>query len=256
MPMPQSPTKCPMDSLLRLLMGPWTTYILWVLHSNGPTRFGELKRRVAGISAKMLTERLRMLEEAGMVLRDHQPTVPPQVTYSLTPRGQELRLVLDELLAGLRASQKHKGGVPSPFECWLALRGVQSLAPRMAVHCANALALARFLAGHPAVEVVHYPGLPTHPGHAVAVRQMSAFGGMLSFQVKGGQREAMAVAARVKLLTRATSLGGAHSLIEHRASVEGPGTMAPPNLLRVSVGLEHVDDLREDLEQALEAARP
>ena len=80
MPMPQSPTKCPMDSLLRLLMGPWTTYILWVLHSNGPTRFGELKRRVAGISAKMLTERLRMLEESGVVHRDHQPTVPPQVT--------------------------------------------------------------------------------------------------------------------------------------------------------------------------------
>jgi DNA-binding HxlR family transcriptional regulator len=97
--MPQSPTKCPMDSLLRLLMGPWTTYILWVLHSNGPTRFGELKRRVAGISAKMLTERLRMLEESGVVLRDHQPTVPPQVTYSLTPRGQELRMVLDELSA-------------------------------------------------------------------------------------------------------------------------------------------------------------
>ncbi len=99
MPMPQSPTKCPMDSLLRLLMGPWTTYILWVLHSNGPTRFGELKRRVAGISAKMLTERLRMLEESGVVHRDHQPTVPPQVTYSLTARGRELRQVLDELSA-------------------------------------------------------------------------------------------------------------------------------------------------------------
>lgn len=97
MPMPQSPSGCPMDSLLRLLMGPWTTYILWVLHSNGPTRFGELKRRVSGISAKMLTERLRMLEESGVVHRNHQSTVPPQVTYSLTGRGQELRQVLDEL---------------------------------------------------------------------------------------------------------------------------------------------------------------
>lgn len=86
-----------MDALLRLLMGPWTTYILWVLHSNGPTRFGELKRRVSGISAKMLTERLRMLEESGVVDRNHQPTVPPQVTYSLTARGQELRQVLDGL---------------------------------------------------------------------------------------------------------------------------------------------------------------
>lgn len=99
MPLPHSPVGCPMDSLLRLLMGPWTTYILWVLRGNGPTRFGELKRRVPGISAKMLTERLRMLEEAGVVYRDYQPTVPPQVTYGLTPRGEELREVLDGLSA-------------------------------------------------------------------------------------------------------------------------------------------------------------
>lgn len=97
--LPQHPNDCPMDSLLRLLMGPWTTYILWVLHSDGPTRFGALKRRVTGISAKMLTERLRMLEEAGVVSRHHQPSVPPQVTYSLTERGLELRQVLNELSA-------------------------------------------------------------------------------------------------------------------------------------------------------------
>lgn len=97
MPLPPSPVGCPMDSLLRLLMGPWTTYILWVLRSNGPTRFGELKRRVAGVSAKMLTERLRMLEDAGVVFRECQPTVPPQVTYGLTARGDELRQVLDGL---------------------------------------------------------------------------------------------------------------------------------------------------------------
>lgn len=103
--LPQQPTDCPMDSLLRLLMGPWTTYILWVLHSDGPTRFGALKRRVTGISAKMLTERLRMLEEAGVVSRHHQPSVPPQVTYSLTERGQELRQVLNELSALARRWQ-------------------------------------------------------------------------------------------------------------------------------------------------------
>lgn len=97
MPLPPSPVGCPMDSLLRLLMGPWTTYILWVLRSNGPTRFGELKRRVPGVSAKMLTERLRMLEEANVVFRDCRPTVPPQVTYGLTARGDELRQVLDSL---------------------------------------------------------------------------------------------------------------------------------------------------------------
>ncbi len=88
---------CPLDSLLRMLMGPWTTYILWVLRSNGPTRFGELKRRVAGVSAKVLTERLRMLQEAGIIHRHFQPTIPPQVTYSLAPRGDELREVLDAL---------------------------------------------------------------------------------------------------------------------------------------------------------------
>lgn len=97
MAMPKSPVGCPLDSLLRLLMGPWTTYILWVLTSNGPTRFGELKRRVPGISAKVLTERLRMLQDAEVIYRDFQPTIPPQVTYSLTARGKELHGVLESL---------------------------------------------------------------------------------------------------------------------------------------------------------------
>jgi len=97
MAVPKSPVGCPMDALLRLLMGPWTTYILWVLRSNGPTRFGELKRRVSGVSAKVLSERLRMLVEAGVVHRQFEATIPPQVTYSLTVRGQELREVLDRL---------------------------------------------------------------------------------------------------------------------------------------------------------------
>lgn len=99
MVVPKSPVGCPMDSLLRLLMGPWTTYILWVLRSNGPTRFGELKRKVAGVSAKVLTERLRMLAEAGVVQRWQEATIPPQVTYSLTARGDELKTVLDQLNA-------------------------------------------------------------------------------------------------------------------------------------------------------------
>ena len=94
---PTPPSTCPMDRLLRLLTGPWTTYILWVLRSNGPTRFGELKRRVPGISAKMLTERLRMLEEARVVFRHYEPTIHPQVTYGLAKRGEELRDVLDQL---------------------------------------------------------------------------------------------------------------------------------------------------------------
>lgn len=96
MPRKTSP-QCPMDALLRLLMGPWTTYLLWVLRQQGPQRFGVLKRTIPGISSRVLTERLRLLEEAGVIHRDHQPTIPPQVTYSLTRRGEELGPVLDAL---------------------------------------------------------------------------------------------------------------------------------------------------------------
>ena len=105
---------------------------------------------------------------------------------------------------------------------------------------------------HPRVEKVHYPGLASHPGHDVAATQMSLFGGMLSVQVKGGREAAFGVASKVKVFTRATSLGGAESLIEHRASIEGPGTSTPDNLLRLSIGLEHWLDLTEDLAQALD----
>lgn len=97
MPLPKSPMGCPMDAILRLLMGPWTTYILWVLRTNGPTRFGELKRRVAGVSAKVLTARLRMLEQAEVIERHYEATIPPQVTYELAARGRELSEVLDRL---------------------------------------------------------------------------------------------------------------------------------------------------------------
>ncbi len=158
------------------------------------------------------------------------------------------------LFERVRKVQYFGGGVPSPFECWLTLRGLNTLPYRVRAHSASALSLARALAAYPAVQTVHYPGLAGHRGHALAAKQMSAFGGMLSFEVRGGAAEALRVAAAVKLFTRATSLGGPHSLIEHRASVEGPGTRTPENLLRVSVGLEHPDDLREDLEQALAAA--
>ena len=153
----------------------------------------------------------------------------------------------------LRSLQSHGGAVPSPFDCWLVLRGIRTLPYRMRGHCANAAAVAAFLETHPRVQRVHYPGLAGDPGHAIASKQMDSAGGMLSFVVKGGRAEALGVAARLHLFTRATSLGGPESLIEHRASVEGPGTQAPEGLLRVSVGLEHPDDLVADLAQALEA---
>ena len=144
------------------------------------------------------------------------------------------------LFQRIRLIQNLCGAVPSPFDCWLTLRGIRTLHVRMPTHSANAGRLARFLQDHPRVSAVHYPGLPEHPGHAVAAGQMSDFGGMLSFQVAGGKAAAMDVTARVRLFVRATSLGGTQSLIEHRASIEGPDTGTPDDLLRVSVGLENV----------------
>lgn len=158
---------------------------------------------------------------------------------------------VDGFFEQLRAAQASVGAVPAPFDCWLLLRSLATLPCRVRAHAANALAVARFLHGHPRVEAVHYPGLPDHPGHAVAARQMTAFGGLLSFQVRGGRDAAMAAAAKVCVITRATSYGSVESLIEHRASIEGPRSRTPQNLLRLSVGLEHPDDLIEDLAQAL-----
>jgi len=151
----------------------------------------------------------------------------------------------------LRLLQSEAGAVPSPFDCWLILRGAATLHLRIRAQSDNALRIARFLAGQKAVENVFYPGLEDHPGHALANRQMRAFGAMLSFTLRGGQAAAMRCVANVKLFTRATSLGGVESLIEHRASMEGPDTRTPDNLVRVSVGVEHADDLSADLEQAL-----
>ena len=147
----------------------------------------------------------------------------------------------------------HVGGAaPSPFDCWLVLRGVDTLPCRVRAQSESAGRIAAFLKSHAAVEAVHYPGLADHPGHAVAARQMAGFGGMLSFQVHGGRERAMQAVASARIFTRATSLGGTHSLIEHRRSVEGPGTRTPENLLRISVGLENAEDLIGDLGQALE----
>jgi cystathionine gamma-synthase len=160
----------------------------------------------------------------------------------------------DELFQRIRTVQIAGGAVASPFDCWLLLRGIRSLPYRMQGHCEHALAVARFLEAHPAVARVHYPGLASHPAHSVAARQMAGFGGMLSLEVRGGRAEAMAMTARLTLITRATSLGGPETLVEHRASVEGAHTRAPESLLRLSVGLEHPDDLIADLAQALGAA--
>ncbi|MDE1884703.1 MAG: aminotransferase class I/II-fold pyridoxal phosphate-dependent enzyme [Xanthomonadaceae bacterium] len=143
------------------------------------------------------------------------------------------------------------GAIASPFSAWLTLRGCRSLPARMTWHCRNARAVAEFLAAHSRVERVNWPGLSGHPGHAIAARQMRDFGGMLSVEIRGGRDAALALASKVTLFTNATALGGCESLLEHRASVEGEHPVSPQNLLRLSVGLEHPDDLIADLRQAL-----
>ena len=157
----------------------------------------------------------------------------------------------DALFAAVSHRRHITGGVLSPFSAWLTLRGCRSLPARMAMHCSNARTLAEFLSAHPAVSRVNWPGLATHPGHDIARAQMRDYGAMLSLQVRGGREAALRVAGKLQLFTNATSLGGCESLVEHRASVEGANPVSPQDLLRVSVGLEHADDLVADWAQAL-----
>jgi cystathionine gamma-synthase len=152
----------------------------------------------------------------------------------------------------IRALRAQLGGVIGPFEAWLLARGMRTLYPRVDVACRNAQRIAEHFAAHPKVGEVLYPGLPSFAGHEVARRQMrGGFGGMMSIRVRAGESAAIETAARVTVWKRATSLGGVESLVEHRASVEGPGTPAPPDLLRLSVGIEDAGDLVDDLEAAL-----
>jgi cystathionine gamma-synthase len=157
----------------------------------------------------------------------------------------------NEFWEKIKNIQQTGGAVPSPFDCFLLIRSIKTLPYRMQGHCDNALKLAQYLEKHPKIEKVYYPGLPAHAQHEIAKKQMKNFGGMLSILVNGGAAEARKVVNTVKIFTQATSLGGVESLIEHRASVEGPDTKTPQNLIRISVGLEHIDDLMEDMEQAL-----
>jgi cystathionine gamma-synthase len=152
--------------------------------------------------------------------------------------------------------QNAMGAVAGAFDAWLTLRGIKTLAVRMDRHCANAARIAEMLAAHPAVTEVRYPGLPSHPGHELAAKQMRGFGGMVSFRVKGGEEEAAAVCARTRLFTLAESLGGVESLIElpgrmTHASAAGSPLAVPGDLVRLSAGIENADDLIEDLRQAL-----
>jgi len=160
----------------------------------------------------------------------------------------------DALWTRIKQVRSHHGAILGPFEAWLVLRGLRTLEVRVRTQAESAALLATRLANHQSVSSVLYPGLPSHPGHAIAARQMTGFGGMLSIRLKDGERAAIDAAARVQLWKRATSLGGVESLIEHRASIEGANSPCPTDLLRLSVGLEDVDDLYADLDRALRAA--
>ena len=156
------------------------------------------------------------------------------------------------LFERIQMLQHAQGGVPSPFECWLLMRGIKTLALRVRTQASNAMYVAEFLAKHPQIESVLYAGLSAHPGHDIAVQQMhGGFGGLMSFLVKGSDKEALEMTSHLKVITRATSLGAVETTIDHRYSVEPPGTTTPKNLLRLSVGIEHYEDLIEDLDQAL-----
>jgi cystathionine gamma-synthase len=157
----------------------------------------------------------------------------------------------NEWWAKIRQVQEMGGAIPAPMDCYFLARSIKTLPYRIRGHVHNAQLLAEYLEKHPKVEKVMYPGLLSHPQHQIAKDQMKNFGGMLSFCVKGGSEEARKVVNKLNIFTQATSLGGVESLIEHRASVEGPDTKTPHNLLRVSVSLEHIDDLIDDMSQAL-----
>jgi len=158
----------------------------------------------------------------------------------------------DEWAKRIERVQILMGATPNPLDCYLLARGLKTLPLRMREHSANALELAKRLKKHPKVEKVHYPGLESHPQHALAKAQMpQGFSGMIALQVKTGETETREMAGKLQIFQQATSLGGVESLVEHRKSIEGPQSTTPGNLLRFSIGLEHVDDLWADLEQAL-----
>jgi cystathionine gamma-synthase len=237
-----------------------TTKVVWVETPSNPlvrvVDIARLAELAHSVGARCVVDNTWATPVLQLPLREGADLVMHSTTKYLGGHSDLLGGALvaranDELVERLLLIQKLGGAVPSPFDCWLLLRGIRTLPWRMRAHCDNAGLVAKYLSTHPKVEAVHYPGLPSHPGHDIARRQMNDFGGMLSVQIHGGREAALELTRRLALFTRATSLGGTESLIEHRASVEGQGTLAPENLLRVSVGLEHPDDLIEDLEQAL-----
>ena len=247
-----------------LVGGVWGGAAAFVAACGGTKGATEASKTVAtptvgSSSAQTATER----PEPGGTLNIFQvgnpPTLDPHRTtsfYTENVAGAVLSARNDPFWQRIRSWRRTGGAVPGPFEAWLLVRGMRTLFLRVQRASESALAIAQHFEKHPALSAVLYPGLPSHPGHAIAARQMTGgFGGMLSVRVAGGIEPAKSVLAKVKVFKRATSLGGVESLIEHRSSMEGPSSPVPDDLLRLSVGIESPMDLIADLETALRGNR-
>ncbi|HTS20446.1 MAG TPA: PLP-dependent transferase [Casimicrobiaceae bacterium] len=235
--------------------------LVWVETPANPTwevtdiaAAGELAREVGAtlcVDSTVATPLITRPLELGAHLVMHSATKYLN-GHSDVIAGALATAVDDALWQRIRYVRGAGGAVLGPLEAWLLLRGMRTLHLRVGAACASAQAIAERFHGHPKLSHVLYPGLAAHPGHAVAARQMhGGFGAMLSLRVKAGEDAAKAFVARLRVFKRATSLGSVESLVEHRASVEGPGTLCPADLVRLSIGIEHVDDLLGDIAQAL-----
>ncbi len=253
---------CADDAALQAAMRPGQTRLVWIETPANPTwaitdiaRAAEIAHAAGArlaVDSTVATPVLCRPLEWGADLVVHSASKALN-GHSDVLAGALVGARQDAFWQRLRAWRRDGGAVLGPFEAWLLLRGMRTLFPRVRQCSASALAVARHFAGHPALAAVLYPGLAEHPGHAAAARQMQGgFGSMLSLRLGGGEAAAWEMAARVQVFKRATSLGGVESLIEHRASIEGPATPVPADLLRLSIGLEDPGDLIADLEQALE----
>ncbi len=248
---------------LRQAVKPGETAIVWIETPVNPTwdvidiaaaaEIAHEAGAILGVDCTVSTPITTMALDLGADIVFHSATKYLNGHSDLTA-GILVTGELNSLWEEIKYVRKHVGGVLGAFESWLLLRGMRTLAIRFERACQNALAIAKHFENHPKIEAVLYPGLASHPGHEIAKKQMlNGFGGMLSFCVQGGAEEAKALATGLSLFVSATSLGGVESLVEHRASVEGPMSQVQPNLLRLSVGIEDVNDLINDLEQALAA---
>jgi cystathionine gamma-synthase len=251
---------------LRDAIEPGRTRLVWIETPSNPTwvvtdieeaarcahEAGALLAVDATVPTPVLTQPIALgadviVHSATKYLNGHSDVVAGALVFARQDQACERAARLRSVL----------GAILGPFEAALLLRGLRTLHVRVRHQSAAAMAIAERFASHLDVACVLYPGLPSHPGHVIAARQMQGgFGGMLSMRIAGGEAAAIGAAARMRVWRRATSLGGVESLVEHRATIEGPGSPCPPDLLRFSVGLERVDDLIGDIQEALSAARP